>query len=95
MRRVKVVILAGGQGTRLAEETEIRPKPMVEIGGSTDPLAHHEALRRCTDFTEFVVALGYKGEDIKRYFLDYVSLSGDLTVRIGGRGGRPPRHRAR
>ena len=67
---MRVVILAGGLGTRLAEETTIRPKPMVEIGGR--PLlwhimklyAHH-AMR------EFVVALGYKGDFIKRYFLDY------------------------
>jgi glucose-1-phosphate cytidylyltransferase len=81
---VKVVILAGGQGTRLAEETDLRPKPMVEIGQRPilwhimKHYAHH-------GFDEFVVALGYRGEDIKRFFLDYLSLSGDMTVRLGER----------
>ncbi len=76
---MKVVILAGGMGTRLAEETELRPKPMVEIGGRPilwhimKHYAHH-------GFREFVIALGYKGEDIKRYFLDYAALAGSLTV---------------
>jgi len=84
MRAVRVVILAGGHGTRLAEETELRPKPMVEIGGRPilwhimKHYAHH-------GLTEFVVALGYRGEDIKRFFLDYVSLSGDLTVSLRDR----------
>jgi len=79
---VKVVILAGGQGSRLAEETETRPKPMVEIGGYPIiwPIMKHYAHH---GFTEFVVALGYKGEMIKRYFVDYVTLSGDLTVCMG------------
>jgi glucose-1-phosphate cytidylyltransferase len=78
---VKVVILAGGQGTRLAEETELRPKPMVEIGGR--PILWHIMKHYATHgFTEFVIALGYRGEDIKRFFLDYVALSGDLTVRL-------------
>jgi glucose-1-phosphate cytidylyltransferase len=78
---VKVVILAGGQGTRLAEETELRPKPMVEIGGR--PILWHimKHYAAC-GFTEFVVALGYRGEDIKRFFLDYLALNGDLTVRV-------------
>jgi glucose-1-phosphate cytidylyltransferase len=78
---VKVVILAGGQGTRLAEETELRPKPMVEIGGR--PILWHIMKHYAQHgFTEFVVALGYRGEDIKRFFLDYVSLNGDLTVSV-------------
>jgi glucose-1-phosphate cytidylyltransferase len=79
---VKVVILAGGLGTRLAEETEVRPKPMVPIGGRPilwhimKHFAHH-------GHREFLIALGYKGEDVKRYFLDYPSLSSDLTVHLG------------
>jgi glucose-1-phosphate cytidylyltransferase len=81
---VKVVILAGGQGTRLAEETELRPKPMVEIGGR--PILWHIMKHYARyGFTSFVIALGYRGEDIKRFFVDYVSLSGDLTIRTGQR----------
>jgi glucose-1-phosphate cytidylyltransferase len=78
---VKVVILAGGMGTRLAEETEVRPKPMVEIGGRPilwhimKHYAHH-------GFGEFHIALGYKGEYIKRYFLEYRELMSDLTVHL-------------
>jgi glucose-1-phosphate cytidylyltransferase len=81
---MKVVILAGGQGTRLAEETETRPKPMVDIGGRPilwhimKHYAHH-------GFTEFVIALGYRAEDVKRFFVDYLSLNGDLTVELGSR----------
>jgi glucose-1-phosphate cytidylyltransferase len=79
---VKVVILAGGQGTRLAEETDLRPKPMVEIGGR--PILWHIMKHYARHgFDEFVVALGYRGEDIKRFFLDYMSLTGDMTVRLG------------
>jgi glucose-1-phosphate cytidylyltransferase len=76
---VKVVILAGGFGTRLAEETEARPKPMVEIGGQ--PILWH-IMRHYGryGFKEFFVALGYKGEAIKRFFLDRHTLSGDITV---------------
>lgn len=79
---VKVVILAGGQGTRLAEETDLRPKPMVEIGGR--PILWHIMKHYAIHgFREFVIALGYRGEDVKRYFLDYVALTGDLTVSVG------------
>ena len=78
---MKVVILAGGLGTRLAEETEIKPKPMVEIGGFPI-LWHIMKLYGCQGFNEFFVALGYKGEYIKRYFLDYYSLSRDLTINL-------------
>jgi glucose-1-phosphate cytidylyltransferase len=76
---MKVVLLAGGLGTRLAEETEVRPKPMVEIGGK--PILWH--IMKHYDrhgFNEFFVALGYKGEAIKRYFLDYATLSGNMAV---------------
>ncbi len=77
---MKTVILAGGLGTRLAEETDIRPKPMVEIGGRPI-LWHLMNLYGARGFDEFVVALGYKGDVIKRYFLEYRHLAGDLTVR--------------
>jgi glucose-1-phosphate cytidylyltransferase len=77
----KVVILAGGLGTRLAEETEIKPKPMVEVGGR--PILWH-IMKHYTHygFKEFFVALGYKGEAIKRYFLDYSGLSGSMTIEL-------------
>ena len=78
---MKVVVLCGGLGTRLAEETEVRPKPMVEIGGR--PILWH-IMKHYSHFgfKEFVIALGYKGEVIKRYFLDYCSLSADMTLRL-------------
>ncbi len=79
---MKVVILAGGLGTRLAEETETRPKPMVEIGGRPI-LWHIMKLYAAQGFREFVVALGYKGDVIKRYFLDYHAIGGSLTVDVG------------
>src|SRR5579872_4123098 len=77
---MKAVILAGGYGTRLAEETEVRPKPMVEIGGH--PILWH-ILKHYAYFGhgEFFVALGYRGDDIKRYFLERATLAGDLTIR--------------
>lgn len=76
---MKVAILAGGFGTRLAEETELRPKPMVEIGGR--PLLWH-IMKHYAHYgsKEFFIALGYKGETIKRYFVEYSTLSGSLTV---------------
>ncbi len=78
---MKVAILAGGVGSRLAEETEAKPKPMVEIGGKPI-LWHIMKLYAHQGFDDFVIALGYKGEQIKRYLVDYCSLSGDLTVRL-------------
>lgn len=91
---MKVAILAGGQGSRLAEETSIRPKPMVEVGGR--PLLWH-IMRHYAHFghREFVVALGYKGEYIKRYFSEYAALQGDLTIDLAtggvhGNGGFRP-----
>jgi glucose-1-phosphate cytidylyltransferase len=79
---MKVAILAGGLGTRLAEETEIRPKPMVEIGGQ--PILWHIMKHYAHfGFTEFVIALGYKGEYIKRWMRDFGALEGDMTVSTG------------
>lgn len=79
---MKVVILAGGLGTRLAEETEVVPKPMVEIGGR--PILWHIMKHYAHyGFNEFFIALGYKGDVIKRYFLDYYSLNGSMTVDLG------------
>jgi len=79
---MKVGILAGGAGTRLAEETQIRPKPMVEIGGR--PILWH-IMRHYAHygFKDFVIALGYKGEYIKRYMVDYAALNSNLTVNLG------------
>ena len=78
---MKVVILAGGWGTRLAEETEIKPKPMVEIG--RHPILWHIMKHYAHyGFKEFYIALGYKGEVIKRYFLDYCILNGSLTINL-------------
>jgi glucose-1-phosphate cytidylyltransferase len=76
---VKTVILAGGLGTRLAEETDVTPKPMVEIGGSPI-LWHVMKIYAAAGFTDFTIALGYRAEVIKRYFLDYYYLRNDLTV---------------
>jgi glucose-1-phosphate cytidylyltransferase len=73
------VILAGGLGTRLREETEIRPKPMVEIGGHP-VLWHIMKIYAAHGVTEFVICLGYKGEMIKDFFLDYRSRQGGISV---------------
>lgn len=79
---MKIVILAGGLGTRLMEETEVTPKPMVAIGGQ--PILWH-ILKHYAHygFKEFLIALGYKGEVIKRYFLDYNTLADSMTVDLG------------
>ncbi len=78
---MKVGILAGGHGTRLAEETEVKPKPMVEIGGR--PILWHIMMHyACYGYKDFVIALGYKGEVIKRYMVDYCSLNSNLTVNL-------------
>lgn len=76
---MKVAILAGGVGSRISEETEVKPKPMVEIGGKPilwHILKHYHHYR----FDEFVVALGYKGECIKKYMVDYCALNGNVKV---------------
>jgi glucose-1-phosphate cytidylyltransferase len=81
---MKVVILAGGLGTRLREETEFRPKPMVEVGGR--PILWHIMKNFAVfDVTEFVIAIGYRGDVIKDYFLNYESRMTDFTVHLGSR----------
>lgn len=78
---MKVVILAGGLGTRLQEETSVKPKPMVEIGGRP-MLWHIMKLYAAQGYREFVVALGYKGGVIKDYFLNYRHRDSNLVVRL-------------
>jgi glucose-1-phosphate cytidylyltransferase len=78
---MKVVILAGGLGTRLQEETSARPKPMVEVGGRPI-LWHIMHLYAAHGLKEFVVALGYKAEMVRSYFLSYHAVARDTTVRL-------------
>lgn len=83
---MKAVILCGGLGTRLREETEFRPKPLVEIGGRPIlwhimKVLGHQGLR------EFVLCLGYKGNLIKQYFLEYEAMTNDVEIQLGSRGG--------
>jgi glucose-1-phosphate cytidylyltransferase len=81
MSDIKVAILAGGVGSRLSEETDIKPKPMVEIGGK--PILWHIMMHySCFGFNDFVIALGYKGEVIKKYMVDYCSLNSNLKVNM-------------
>ncbi len=78
---MKVGILAGGVGSRLSEETIVKPKPMVEIGGR--PILWHIMMYYASyGLNEFVIALGYKGEYIKRFMADYCSLASDLRVSL-------------
>jgi glucose-1-phosphate cytidylyltransferase len=79
---MKTVIMAGGLGTRLSEETITKPKPMVEIGGMPI-LWHVMKIYADAGFKEFVLALGYKADVIKAYFLDYLRLRNNLTVDLG------------
>ena len=80
--RIETLILCGGMGTRLREETEYRPKPMVEIGGR--PILWHIMKGYASSgFTDFVICLGYKGEQIKEYFLNYEAMNNDFTVELG------------
>ena len=79
---MKVVILCGGLGTRLREETEFRPKPMVPVGNR--PLIWHiMKFYAHYGFKEFILCLGYKGEVIKDYFFNYQRYSSDATLRLG------------
>jgi glucose-1-phosphate cytidylyltransferase len=83
MEKMKAVILAGGYGTRLAEETEVRPKPLVHIGDQ--PILWH-ILKHYSHFgiDEFYIALGYLGDEIKRYFVDRHTLGGSMTLDLSG-----------
>src|SRR3978361_172455 len=79
---MKVVIFAGGLGTRIAEETDTRPKPMVEIGGK--PILWHIInLYSHYGFDEFIICLGYKGYLIKEYFMHYYLHNSDITIELG------------
>jgi len=78
---MKTIILCGGLGTRFREETEARPKPMIEIGGKPI-LWHIMSIYAAQGFNEFVLALGYKQEIVKRYFLEYYSLNSDITIEL-------------
>ena len=78
---MKVVILAGGLGTRLSEETELKPKPMVEIGGKPI-LWHIMKIYSYYGFNDFIICCGYKGYMIKEYFVNYFIHQADLTVNL-------------
>ncbi len=78
---MKVVILAGGFGSRLSEETEKKPKPMVTVGDKPI-LWHIMHIYAAQGFREFIIALGYKGEQIKQYFLDYHRIRHDVSVEL-------------
>lgn len=81
---IQAVILAGGLGTRLAEETSIRPKPMVEIGGKPI-LWHIMKIYNHYGVKDFIICLGYKGYMVKEYFLNYARVNSDITVAGDGR----------
>ena len=92
---MKAIILAGGMGSRLSEETALRPKPLVEIGGK--PILWHIMNIYATHgIEEFVIALGYRGESIKQYFLSFYALNNDISVDLSTgettihNGGRQP-----
>lgn len=79
---MKVVLFAGGLGTRISEETDIRPKPMVEIGGKP-VLWHIMKIYSQYGFNDFIICLGYKGYVIKEYFMNYFMHNADITVDLG------------
>ncbi len=81
---MKVIILCGGLGTRLREETEYRPKPMVEIGGKPI-LWHIMKIYSTFGFNEFILALGYKGNIIREYFMNYYLFNNDITLHLGNK----------
>ncbi|MFM7866734.1 MAG: sugar phosphate nucleotidyltransferase, partial [Planctomycetaceae bacterium] len=79
---MKTMILCGGQGTRMREETEYRPKPLVEIGGRPI-LWHIMKIYAHYGFSDFVLCLGYRGNMIKEYFLQYEAMNNDFTIALG------------
>ena len=79
---MKTIILCGGKGMRLHEETEYRPKPLVTIGGRPI-LWHIMQIYAHYGFREFILCLGYRGDKIKEYFLSYEAMSNDFTMRLG------------
>jgi glucose-1-phosphate cytidylyltransferase len=79
---MKVVLLCGGVGTRLREETEFRPKPLVDVGGRPI-LWHIMKVYAHFGFQEFVLCLGYRGQMIKEYFLNYEAMTNDFTISLG------------
>lgn len=81
---MKTVILCGGQGTRLREETEFRPKPLVEVG-SRPILWHIMKHYQHFGFADFVLCLGYRGGMIKDYFLNYEAHANDFTIQLGAK----------
>ena len=82
---MKAVILAGGKGTRISEESVLRPKPMIEIGGK--PILWH-IMKRYEKYgiTEFVICCGYKGNLIKKYFVDYIRCQSDMVTDLSDKG---------
>jgi glucose-1-phosphate cytidylyltransferase len=82
MKNLQTVILCGGQGTRLREETEYRPKPLVDVGGRP-VLWHVMKLYAHYGYLDFVMCLGYRGQMIKEYFLSYEALNNDFTICLG------------
>ena len=83
---MKVVILCGGMGTRLREETEFKPKPMVDVGGRPI-LWHIMKIYAHHGYRDFVLCLGYRGEAIKEYFLNYEAMNNDFTISLGKQSG--------
>ena len=81
---IKVIILCGGMGTRLREETEYKPKPLVEIGGKPI-LWHIMKIYSSYGLKDFVLCLGYKGNMIKEYFLNYEMLNSDFTIELASK----------
>ena len=84
-QNIKVVILCGGRGVRFKEETDYRPKPLVEIG-NRPILWHIMKIYAYYGYQDFVLCLGYKGEMIKKYFLDYELMNSDFTIQLGDKG---------
>src|SRR3984885_13792904 len=78
---MKAVILAGGLGTRISEESHLKPKPMIEIGGKPI-LWHIMKIYEAQGFNEFIICLGYKGYMIKEYFMNYFLHNSDISIEI-------------